>query len=50
MRKYLREIARRNMKKAGIKQINKKKSFTNPITKESEMRSYFSLHWREFVK
>ena len=40
MRKYLRSIARHNMEKAGLKQINKK---------FIRNQSLFSLYWRKWI-
>ena len=45
MRKLMRSIARANMKKAGICHMNKKIR-----VKGEKDRSYFSKHWREYVK
>lgn len=42
MRKYLRALARVNMEKQGIKQINK------PV--KGSKYSKFALNWRRFVK
>lgn len=41
MRKLARSIARFNMKKEGIHQPNRKDKNGN---------SFFSLHWREYMK
>jgi hypothetical protein len=40
MRKILRNIARAKMKKAGIRQMNKK---------QKDGRSYFSKRWRDYA-
>mgnify|MGYP006916043107 CR=1 FL=1 len=40
MRKIKRNIAKVNMKKAGLSKICKK---------DFEGNSYFSIHWREFI-
>lgn len=40
MRKYLRSIARANMKKAGYQHVNRK---------DASGRSFFSRPWREFI-
>ena len=40
MRKLKRSVARNNMKKRGITQINKKKAGA----------SFFSENWRDFIK
>lgn len=44
MRKLLRSIARHNMKKAGVEQLNKK-----TIRTEKGARSKFSLYWRSIL-
>lgn len=44
MRKLLRSIARYNMKKAGVEQMNKK-----TIRTEKGARSKFSLYWRKYL-
>lgn len=44
MRKLLRSIARHNMKKAGVEQLNKK-----TIRTEKGARSKFSLYWRQYI-
>lgn len=46
MRELKRSIARNLMKMHGIEQINKKK-FLIPGSKKK--RSYFSLHWRDYL-
>lgn len=45
MRKLLRSIARHNMKKAGIEQMNKKRVSTNKGKK-----SIFALYWKQYIK
>lgn len=50
MRKLLRSIARSKMQQAGIRHMNKRISVKNPITGISaENKSYFALHWREYI-
>ena len=44
MRKLRRSIARAKMLKAGIQHMNKKVKVLH-----DKDRSYFSLHWREYV-
>ena len=44
MRKYLRNIARHNMMKSGIKHFNRHHS---PDGKRTD--SYFALNWRDWV-
>lgn len=44
MRKLLRSIARHNMKKAGVEQLNKK-----TVRTEKGARSKFSLYWRQYI-
>lgn len=44
MRKLLRSIARHNMEKAGIEQINKKIR-----TEDGKRKSKFALYWRQFI-
>ena len=44
MRKYLRNIARHNMKKAGITHFNRHFDSTGRRTD-----SYFSLNWRDWI-
>lgn len=39
MRKYLRAIARANMKLEGLQRVNKPRG-----------RSFFSKHWREYAR
>lgn len=41
MRKYMRQMARYNMERAGLSKVNKK---------QADGRSYFSKHWREFYR
>ena len=53
-RKLDRSVAHHNMKRAGIKRVNKEDCtyVKNPfggITKSSN-GSYFSNHWREYIK
>ncbi len=49
MRKILRNIARANMRKAGMKHINKRNTVLNPRTGMPErMPSLFAQRWREF--
>jgi hypothetical protein len=47
MRELARNIARENMRNAGIRRINKKR-----ITgkKKGKRRSFFAANWREWVK
>jgi len=50
MRKILRNIARANMRKAGIKRMNKEKWAINPNTGlPVKCPSYFALNWRDYV-
>lgn len=44
MRKLLRSIARHNMKKAGIEQLNKK-----TVRTEKGTKSKFALYWKQFI-
>lgn len=46
MRKYLRNIARHNMKQAGIERFNK--TGYDPVTGK-EVKSYFSRKWRDYI-
>ena len=48
MRELRRSIARNLMEMHGIEQINKKK-FSVPFVRNSKKRSYFSLHWRDYL-
>lgn len=49
MRKILRNIARANMRKAGMKRINKRSTILNPRTGMPErLPSLFAQRWREF--
>ena len=43
MRKYLRAIARANMERAGLSHVNRRPKIGK------DRRSYFALHWREWV-
>ena len=45
MRKYLRNLARHNMRRQGIERFNKTTTDANGKT----VPSFFSRHWREFV-
>lgn len=45
MREILRNIARENMKKAGVRKINKKRNYGE----KEGMRSYFAVHWKNWV-
>lgn len=40
MRKHLRAIARANMRRAGLRRINKRRR---------DGTSYFSAHWKEWI-
>lgn len=44
MRKHLRNIARKNMEKAGLKHFNRHK---DPSGKRTD--SFFALNWRDWV-
>lgn len=44
MRKYLRNIARKNMGRAGVKHFNRHRG---PDGKRKD--SYFALNWRDWV-
>ena len=44
MRKYLRNIARNNMRKAGIRHFNRHR-----LTDGKRMDSYFAMNWRDWV-
>lgn len=44
MRKYLRNIAKKNMEKAGVKHFNRHRG---PDGKRKD--SYFALNWRDWV-
>lgn len=44
MRKYLRNIARKNMERAGIKHFNRHMDANGKRTD-----SYFALNWRDWV-
>lgn len=44
MRKYLRNIAKKNMEKAGVKHFNRHRG---PDGKRRD--SYFALNWRDWV-
>lgn len=44
MRKFMRAIAKANMKKKGICRFCKK-----DVQAERGMTSYFAQHWREYV-
>ena len=44
MRKYLRNIARKNMEKAALKHFNRHK---DPSGKRTD--SFFALNWRDWV-
>ena len=44
MRKYLRNIARKNMERAGVRHFNRHRG---PDGKRKD--SYFSLNWRDWV-
>lgn len=49
MRKILRNIARANMRKAGMKRVNKRLCAVNPRTGMPErLPSTFAQRWREF--
>lgn len=48
MRELKRSIARNLMKMHGVEQINKKK-FLVPFINNTKKRSYFSLHWRDYL-
>lgn len=44
MRKYLRNIARKNMKESGVKHFNRHFDKSG-----KRVDSYFSLNWRDWV-
>nr|DAG06407.1 MAG TPA: hypothetical protein [Siphoviridae sp. cthu813]DAP85217.1 MAG TPA: hypothetical protein [Caudoviricetes sp.] len=44
MRKYLRNIARNNMRKAGIRHFNR-----HMRTDGKRTASYFAMNWRDWV-
>ena len=44
MRKYLRNISRKNMEKAGLKHFNRHKDLSGKRTD-----SFFALNWRDWV-
>lgn len=44
MRKYLRNIARKNMERAGVKHFNRHRGHDGKIKD-----SYFSLNWRDWI-
>ena len=44
MRKYLRNIARNNMRKAGIRHFNR-----HMRADGKRMDSYFAMNWRDWV-
>lgn len=44
MRKYLRNIARKNMEKAGLKHFNRHKDLSGKRTD-----SFFAFNWRDWV-
>lgn len=41
MRKYMRQMARAAMERAGLSKVNKK---------QADGKSYFSKHWQEFCR
>lgn len=50
MRKYLRSIARHNMKRAGIQKVNKRPWGVKPGGLiPTRLPSYFSENWRAWV-
>lgn len=50
MRKYLRAMARANMRRAGVTKMNKQRYSFNPKTKQfTPVGSYFAIHWREWI-
>lgn len=50
MRKILRNIAKANMRNAGVKHMNKPRFSVNLHTKQIEKHpSYFAENWRNFV-
>ena len=50
MRKLKRAIARRNMIKAGLTQINKRPLVRNATGMLVKADSKFAKHWREFIE
>ena len=50
MRKYLRARARANMKRAGIRKMNKKRYSINPNTGiVMQVPSFFADNWRKWA-
>lgn len=50
MRKLLRSMARANMKKAGIKKMNKMRyAYDTRLKKWIPVGSYFANNWRDYV-
>ena len=50
MRKYLRAMARANMKRAGIQKMNKKRYGIHPATGvPTKYPSYFAENWRKWI-
>jgi hypothetical protein len=49
MRKILRNIARANMRKAGIHRANKPRWTVDRNGIPAKRPSYFAEHWREYV-
>lgn len=54
MRQFLRQIARNNMKQAGIRRINKEGYKHDSRIGENgwqvPQKSYFSRFWRDYIK
>lgn len=50
MRKYLRSIARANMKRAGLHHVNKRYWGTKPGSNiPTRLPSYFAENWRDWI-
>lgn len=50
MRKLMRNIARANMRRAGVHKMNKQRYSYNPVTKKmAPVGSYFAQNWRDWV-
>lgn len=47
-RKLDRSVAHRNMKRAGLRRVNKH-DYTGPLFMRTRIDSYFSTHWRDTV-
>lgn len=50
MRKIMRNIARANMRRAGIKRMNKKRYYIHPKTGlPMQVPSFFATEWRKWA-